>query len=382
MGVTRTTYGNERGVDDKLASQNSWKISEIVNPDGSVTVRRVVRHPDGSRTVEEDEYSGGEEPVPRGRPRARQPLGDSSFIPSDQSDTSGDHTEESEHLPSYRRYHESGRHSFKSLEKSDDSTASSSNRRPILRGISPPRNRPIVVPKSRKAAVHFNTEDNIDISPPRHYVGENDSFTKSDSDGGSEEMVQPQETKSAMKEKAKPNLQLLYDRDRGHFVTIPVNSTDAREEQVEGNISSGRRREEPELVVPPILTPIPRRSEMKSIVDTDLSIYSQSVATMATQSHHYTVKVFKRSNLDKIGVHVGLRRTIGGRRLIVSKISPTGLVANSPMQPGDVVVAINGYNFLENPDSHRALGKFPTPNTCRLGGVVLCSGVRFSYLRI
>lgn len=71
---------------------------------------------------------------------------------------------------------------------------------------------------------------------------------------------------------------------------------------------------------------------------------------------NFGVTVVKKSSDDKVGINVGVRATRQGNRLVVSKISPTGLIADSNVQLGDIVTSINGYNFVAKPDSLVALG--------------------------
>lgn len=62
---------------------------------------------------------------------------------------------------------------------------------------------------------------------------------------------------------------------------------------------------------------------------------------------------------DKIGIFVGLKQLECGIRLVVTKVSPHGKFAESPIERGDIVLSINGTNFLQNPNSDLALGKLP-----------------------
>jgi hypothetical protein len=71
---------------------------------------------------------------------------------------------------------------------------------------------------------------------------------------------------------------------------------------------------------------------------------------------NFGMTVFKKSPTDKVGINVGVRGTRQGNRLVVSKISPTGLIFDSNVQLGDIVTSINGYNFVAKPDSLVALG--------------------------
>ena len=71
----------------------------------------------------------------------------------------------------------------------------------------------------------------------------------------------------------------------------------------------------------------------------------------------FNVTVVKKSRDDKIGINVGKKKTKYGYRLVVTRISPTGLFVDSPIEVGDIVQSINGKNFLDRPSSSAALGK-------------------------
>jgi hypothetical protein len=70
------------------------------------------------------------------------------------------------------------------------------------------------------------------------------------------------------------------------------------------------------------------------------------------------VTVVKRGPSDKIGIHVGLKKLACGIRLVVSKVSPDGKFAKTPIERGDIVVSINGKNFLQDPNTDDALSEY------------------------
>jgi C-terminal processing protease CtpA/Prc len=69
------------------------------------------------------------------------------------------------------------------------------------------------------------------------------------------------------------------------------------------------------------------------------------------------VTVVKRGPSDKIGIHVGLKKLAWGIHLVVSKVSPDDKFAKTLIERGDIVVSINGKNFLEDPNTDDALGE-------------------------
>lgn len=86
----------------------------------------------------------------------------------------------------------------------------------------------------------------------------------------------------------------------------------------------------------------------KTLLDTP------SVAQLDTP---VTVTVFKRNLDDRIGINVGLSRVDYKDRLVVTKISETGLLSNSAIEEGDVIMSINSHSFLDDPHTEDALGE-------------------------
>ena len=83
--------------------------------------------------------------------------------------------------------------------------------------------------------------------------------------------------------------------------------------------------------------------------------YTSSDQSLST-TRGFNVTVVKKTPNDKLGINVGRKKTRFGHRLIVTKISPTGLFVDSPIEVGDIVQSINGIDFLGNPNSSKALG--------------------------
>ncbi len=72
----------------------------------------------------------------------------------------------------------------------------------------------------------------------------------------------------------------------------------------------------------------------------------------------YSVTVTKTSASDRIGIFVHRENFAGGHRLVVSKVAPDGKFADTKIKEGDVVVSINGEDMTSNPSLERALSKF------------------------
>ena len=72
----------------------------------------------------------------------------------------------------------------------------------------------------------------------------------------------------------------------------------------------------------------------------------------------FTVTVTKMNPAEKLGIHVGVK-AIGDRyTLVVTKKSLCGLLVKSPIEVGDIVAKINGVNYLDDPKTTTALGKY------------------------
>ena len=84
--------------------------------------------------------------------------------------------------------------------------------------------------------------------------------------------------------------------------------------------------------------------------------YSTEVSsTTSTDEITYTVR--KSAPDDQLGIFVGVRDVGAGPQLVISRVKPGGKFAESPIERGDIVVSINGVNFLRYPNAQEALGK-------------------------
>jgi hypothetical protein len=108
---------------------------------------------------------------------------------------------------------------------------------------------------------------------------------------------------------------------------------------------------ESELLAPIISRPMPPKVWCERFED-----HPDEESNASPRVRNFDVAVVKNSPADKVGINVGVRATRQGNRLVVSKLSSTGLLADSNVQLGDIVTSINGYNFVAKPDSLVALG--------------------------
>lgn len=81
----------------------------------------------------------------------------------------------------------------------------------------------------------------------------------------------------------------------------------------------------------------------------------------------YSVTVHKTSKADKIGIYAHLDDSSSyGKRLVVSHVAPDGKFANTIIKEGDIMVSINGEDMIENPNLQKALGEYQTfESNCR-----------------
>jgi hypothetical protein len=77
--------------------------------------------------------------------------------------------------------------------------------------------------------------------------------------------------------------------------------------------------------------------------------------------HIHSVTVYKKSQSDKIGIYVGLEKFDFGNRLVISLIAPNGKFADSGIEVGDIVISINSESMVEDPSPQRASGKYLCP---------------------
>jgi hypothetical protein len=75
------------------------------------------------------------------------------------------------------------------------------------------------------------------------------------------------------------------------------------------------------------------------------------------QDDLHVATIHKMTATDKVGIIVGIQHLEQGKRLVVSRISPSGKLADSGIEPGDIIVSINARSFLDNPSSQYASGK-------------------------
>lgn len=249
-------------------------VTTMINPDGTVTVRRKILNPDGSITIQEEEHPSGEPDEEEESPEVH--LNDASDSVSSITDMK----------------------TIISTSSSKDDVfagiADSPARPPIPNERSPEKKSML-----RTSPPPKNTDGNMRTPLPTAYQ----SAMPASGDFDEEPFVE------------QPN-----DAAAGPAPPSPVYAWDFR-----------------------------KLRDKSPLLDTP------SVAQLDTP---VTVAVFKKNPDDRIGINVGLSRVDYKDRLVVTKISERGLLSDSAIQEGDVIMSINEHSFLDDPHTEDALGTF------------------------
>jgi hypothetical protein len=458
------------GLFDNERSQPSYeqqgKISEMINPDGSVTVRRKILNPDGTSSICQEEYSNLDHHILGNADTVNYEAPSGDEMPSLERSSSGSSSSAStiKTSPSRAAYLSSNRYRFPSekegmagrtterptktvpvdLQRNESIPIDERDMRLQLDGANPAKRalrmeltRPVTPiqshnyysqpsrldARSNVASTPFDDDHNqselkelrrpanpvpfekeLNSSPPPDpsYIsvstwgipGADVSAISGDS------VVYPMlEISSAFHENNEKSddeteWSLLLDEEDGKPLTVPVRRENLRDVGGKPPLPNRSRdtgnRSDPamqsNLVVmkqaPVLAKPKPKvkyfadpgiastttaigeehRDDLRdkgalfdapSMLAHDES--SETISVPPDKEIVFTVQ--KYSPDDKIGIFVGVRELADGPRLVVSKVSPTGKFAESPIAIGDTVVSINGKNFLNFPSSEEALGK-------------------------
>lgn len=257
------------------AANDGYAVTTMINPDGTVTVRRKIMNPDGSFTIKEEEH------------------------PSDDQEQA---VEESPEVH---------------LNNTSDSVSSITDMKTSIISVA-----------SSKEDVFAGIED----SPLRPQWQ-----NRSTSDRNSRPKSSPPES----------NMHTPLPTSYQSAMPSPgaVNETSFIEQQrLQPNGTSGG-------ISPP--SPI-YDWDFRQLRDGETLLETSSVVQLDTP---VTVTVFKKNLNDRIGINVGLSRVEYKDRLIVTRISNNGLLSDSAIEEGDVIMSINSHSFLDDPHTDDALGK-------------------------
>lgn len=368
--VDDSSYASSRSLNQYSAmSDNSgsqFKVSEIVNPDGSATIRSLLINEDGLWTKQEEEIDTAQfERIHRGRgasatnrdnsfeddiayltselaleyrPEAiahrlrRQRLAQSSLL-ADVSTNSlfADISTDSPGRYSPNRPAHEGETSMPSLSPITRTTKSSMSPSRLgqpgskNRGNSPKHvafSEPLSSAESQSRADRMSSSDNSKKvnSDLYHLMGNNPYITDIYND------VDPT---------AHLAIKTSYSSDSSIFDDVAQTSYVDR---VLGKLEDSKVRQGAS----------PKKQNRISHVDDKDETFVPNL---------YSVSVDKTSSSDKIGIYVHLQNFTYGKRLVVSKVAPDGKFGNTRIKEGDVVVSINGNDMTEDPDLQQALSK-------------------------
>jgi hypothetical protein len=329
-------------------SGNQFKVSEIVNPDGSVTVRNLLipAMQQADSFSSGSSYSSGEEAVAH-RLRRQRLAQSSTFFDASTNATTGSRTPE-------RAQHEG--------QKLMPSLYAGGTPPPIPR--SPERLRR---PQPMNTTVYSPTYSPTNPSTPSRRRQSRSKNTKTSprhvafSEPLSFEQLQPGEDGRILKNgnydfmksdvlvdiysgidapgrrSVNQSFSSGYsDADSSIFDDVAQNSKDSYERQ----------------------SALPKRPNRISYVDNDKE---RPIPNL------YSVTVHKTSKADKIGIYAHLDDSSSyGKRLVVSHVAPDGKFADTIIKEGDIMVSINGEDMIENPNLQKALGEYQTfESNCR-----------------
>mmetsp|Transcript_22686 Transcript_22686/g.56060 ORF Transcript_22686/g.56060 Transcript_22686/m.56060 type:complete len:830 (-) Transcript_22686:3768-6257(-) len=262
-----------------MDEQKNRYVTTMINPDGTVTVRRKILNADGSFTIQEEEHASGEQ-------QEQQEEGESPEV----------------HL------HDASDSVSSITDMKTSIISTSSSKEDVFAGIedSPLRPRRPNEPSPEKAS-------KLKTSPPP-----NNTY-------GNMHTPLPAAYQSAMPPPGEFNNEPFVEQPRfqptgvagGISPPSPVNDWEFRQLRESG----------------PLL-------DTPSVAQLDAPV---------------TVTVFKKNIDDRIGINVGLTRVDYKDRLVVTKISKNGLLSDSAIEEGDVIMSINSHSFLDDPHTEDAL---------------------------
>lgn len=395
--------------DDESSSvfERNFKISEIINPDGSVSIRRKIINPDGSSCIREEEYcdlkkiSSKTSEVPnlqlsdssdssfsslatvktKGssaifRTNPREEMQQRSFVDarstqsdsSDSSDISYLLSSNAKDMMKSVQIEEHPRNRVDTMSSQSDEDRSSSNANEIFktyqRGKQQRRNRVgnqwaqadssdssniSYLHSSDKSSTFKPTagtthlKKTSELHTQQWLTGDDGNFGRNEWPFCTTRPMNPVPFEDVKRSSPKPSVS-----KRASSASLSGNSNAANSHSIDGYSTmsfSSNAQEKP-------------RTRPKLRIDRPLLRAPNVEKPVWQSSDTVAVTVKKEGAKDKIGINVGLKDLACGVRLVVSKISPNGKFANSPIEMGDIVVSINGKKFLENPNPEDALGEY------------------------
>ncbi len=385
-------YSDSSRYSSPLTSQSSpHKVSEIMNPDGTVTIRDFHMDSDGSWTKNEQLINHQR----RERLLRREYLTHAGGVNFDRQnrtqimiDDAPGETDPSEAIAHQLRRQRLAQSSLLVDSSSTSTSGSPSPRRALHDGgksaitLSPG---PFRESRMMKTTMYSPTSSPTNTSTPssRLKQGSRKSRNRQKHVVFSEPLTPPrsQPSEKLMErpvEEQTPSRKVINKENYGYFyhteMSNPImdiySDLDSDERpKVSQSFSSGDSSvfdDVPQVTSPDTSfaeiddaylrrTPLAKHRNKISYADSDKE---QQIPNL------YSVTVTKASQSDRIGIYVHRESHAGGHRLVISKVAPDGKFADTKIKAGDVVVSINGEDMTSNPSLERALGKFIVRNLC------------------
>ena len=350
---------------------SQFKVSEILNPDGSVSIRNILIAEDGSWSKEEQEINSQR----REMLLRRENLSSARVANFDRHDRLKNETEidPSEGLAHQLRRQRLAR---SSLFPDGPSDSTKGRRSPNRAQRDASRNNGANSPSNlspgpfRRSKMMNTTEYSPKYSPPTH------SPTNASTPSSILRQAGSKKSKSRHKhvvysepltsERLRPSKEVLDNANHDYYFHTVRNDPivdiysdlDSRERQaVNQSFSSGDSS---------VFDDVPQTSNIDEALG-QLNTYVGDRAFPKSYAdddkeqripHLYSVTVYKHSKADKIGIYVHRESLSDGRhRLVISEVAPDGKFANTRVKKGDIVISINGQDMIEEPTLDRALRK-------------------------
>lgn len=371
-------------------SETRWKLSEMVNPDGSVSVRRRVVNTDGSFSVVQQDYASMDQRILGNYDDLRYE--ERSLILDDvpsltQSSPASTSTHSTPLLPPALSFDSFGRHSEGSAGSTfsahwnksltDEDIQKNRVSRGSLEHISSQASSPWDFNGVDISAISVDSSlgyPMVDTSTVIQGNHGNDDNTDSETEWSllRNEIDEPARIQPFKSKEASPTITgkpPLPHKERIKSKGSPSLESPPRIKRAglkrDGNLMQPQVKFYSDPGTPisndSLSDPKPLRNkgalfDMHSLNSNQSNLSGDLMIADLNEEVVYTVR--KRTPEDKLGIHVGVRELASGPRLVVSEVRPEGKFAESPIEMGDIVVSINEVNFLRYPNSQEALGKY------------------------
>jgi hypothetical protein len=362
-------------LDEATAFEATWKVSEIVNPDGSITVRRKFVNPNGSKIVREEEY-----------PHFHQ-YQEAKMLQNDSSDREYQSTETESCTSSNatpkaspsRPKHPHHRVTWDpSASKHQDDAASTDLSYLTSSECSPPARKGKSAHNagrsSNKGTVQcclkptecdgfiFEREEKVDFRlrprPVNPVSIEVDQHAHTTTRGGrgltpiSRSHDQGYKSSQYSFDPYESGLELSILTEISEHSNDSASAEQMKNSRTE-RIHTATSKSDDSLNLNPSIDNVNAHGSLHQFGKS----FAQRKAKSYSHSQVFTVTVVKDDPKAKIGIHVGLKYFTSGPRLIVTRILPDGPFMNTPVECGDIILSVNGKDCIHHPNTAAVLGK-------------------------